>query len=67
LKNEIAKEMGKPFKSKEIYFVSDLPKTRNGKVMRRIIKNAFLQNEIGDISRLVNPKCVEEIFALNIT
>jgi len=56
LKNEIAKEMGKPFKSKEIYFVSDLPKTRNGKVMRRIIKNAFLQNEIGDISRLVNPK-----------
>ena len=42
-------------------FVSDLPKTRNAKVMRRMIRAAYLGQEPGDTSSLVNPEAVEEI------
>jgi acetyl-CoA synthetase len=53
--------MGKAFALKEVYFVSDLPKTRNAKIMRRVIRNAYLNEPLGDISSLVNPECLEEI------
>jgi acetyl-CoA synthetase len=53
--------MGKPMKPKEIKFVRDLPKTRNAKVMRRIIRSAYLNQELGDVSSLENPGAVEEI------
>ncbi|NJN79998.1 MAG: AMP-dependent synthetase, partial [Anaerolineales bacterium] len=54
-------EMGKPLAPKEILFVSDLPKTRNAKVMRRMIRAAYLGLDLGDTSSLVNPQAVEEI------
>lgn len=54
-------EMGKPFAPKEVLFVRDLPKTRNAKVMRRMIRAAYLGQELGDTSSLVNPEAVEEI------
>jgi acetyl-CoA synthetase len=61
LKQMIVAEMGKPLAPKKILFVSDLPKTRNAKVMRRIIRSAYLGLEPGDISSLVNPEAVDEI------
>jgi acetyl-CoA synthetase len=61
LKDKVADEMGKPMKPKEIKFVRDLPKTRNAKVMRRIIRAAYLNQELGDTSSLENPTAVEEI------
>ncbi len=61
LKEMIIADMGKPLAPKAILFVSDLPKTRNAKVMRRIIRSAYLRLEPGDISSLVNPDAVEEI------
>jgi acetyl-CoA synthetase len=64
LKSRVADEMGKPLKPKEIIFVNDLPKTRNGKIMRRVIKKAFLGEDFGDISSLANPESVEEIVKL---
>jgi len=64
LKSRVADEMGKPLKPKEIIFVSDLPKTRNGKIMRRVIKKAYLGEDFGDISSLANPESVEEIVKL---
>jgi acetyl-CoA synthetase len=64
LKARVADEMGKPLKPKEIIFVGDLPKTRNGKIMRRVIKKAFLGEDPGDISSLANPESVEEIVKL---
>jgi len=67
LKARVADEMGKPLKPKEIIFVSDLPKTRNGKIMRRVIKKAFLGDDPGDISSLANPESVEEIVKLRKT
>jgi acetyl-CoA synthetase len=57
----VVEEMGKPLAPKEILFVSDLPKTRNAKVMRRMVRAAYLGLDPGDISSLVNPEAVEEI------
>lgn len=61
LSQMIAAEMGKPLAPKAILFVSDLPKTRNAKVMRRMIRAAYLGQDPGDTSSLVNPLAVEEI------
>ena len=57
----VADELGKPLKPSEIKFVKDLPKTRNAKVMRRIIRAAYLGQDPGDTSSLENPEAVEEI------
>jgi len=61
LRKMVVDEMGKPLAPKSILFVSDLPKTRNAKVMRRMIRSAYLGQEPGDTSSLVNPQAVEEI------
>jgi acetyl-CoA synthetase len=61
LKGMVIEEMGKSLAPKSILFVSDLPKTRNAKVMRRMIRSAYLGQEPGDISSLVNPQAVDEI------
>ena len=61
LRAKVAAEMGKPLQPREIRFVTDLPKTRNAKVMRRIIRSAYLGEAPGDTSSLVNPQAVEEI------
>lgn len=55
-----------------IVFVEDLPKTRSGKIMRRILRkiaNSEAKNaqELGDISTLSNPDVVEKLFALEKT
>lgn len=61
LKNLVAKDMGKPLAPSRIHFVSALPKTRNAKVMRRVIRAAYLGEDAGDLSSLENPQAVEEI------
>ncbi len=61
LKKLVAKELGKPLAPKDVLFVSDLPKTRNAKVMRRIIRAAYLGEPPGDSSALVNPEAIKEI------
>lgn len=64
LKARVAAELGKPLQPKAIHFVADLPKTRNAKVMRRIIRAAFLGEELGDTTALVNPESVAAITLL---
>ena len=61
LKSLVAKEMGKPLAPSTIHFVTSLPKTRNAKVMRRVIRAAYLGEDPGDLSALENPGSVEEI------
>ncbi len=61
LKALVAKDMGKPLAPGRIHFVSALPKTRNAKVMRRVIRSAYLGEDPGDLSALENPQAVEEI------
>ncbi|HEX8397128.1 MAG TPA: AMP-binding protein [Pyrinomonadaceae bacterium] len=61
LKNLVAEAQGKPLKPNCVLFVSALPKTRNAKVMRRVIRAAYLGEDAGDLSALENPQAVEEI------
>jgi len=61
LRHIVVNALGKPLAPRDILFVSDLPKTRNAKVMRRMIRAAYLGEDPGDTSSLVNPEAVEEI------
>jgi acetyl-CoA synthetase len=57
----IIKELGKPLKPKEIKFATALPKTRNAKIMHRVIRAAYLGKDTGDISSLENTKSISAI------
>ena len=59
--NVISKKIGPISKPSEVYFVKDIPKTRSGKMMRRILKDLLEGEEIKNVSTLINPKSVEEI------
>jgi acetyl-CoA synthetase len=61
LQDKVARSLGKPLRPDAIKFVADLPKTRNAKVMRRIIRATHLGQEVGDLSALENPSAIEEI------
>jgi acetyl-CoA synthetase len=65
VKNEvislIRKQIGPIALPKEVYLVEDLPKTRSGKIMRRILKRLFTGEELGDLSTLANPESVDNI------
>lgn len=61
LKEIVATSLGKSFVPKKIYFVTDIPKTRNAKIMRRLLRSIYLNQPIGDISNLENPKVLEII------
>jgi acetyl-CoA synthetase len=61
LKSLIATRLGKPLRPDTLEFVSDLPKTRNAKVMRRAIRVGYLDQPQGDLSSLENPQAVDEI------
>ena len=61
LKEKVALSLGKPLKPGTVKFVADLPKTRNAKVMRRVIRAAYMNQDSGDLSALENPEAVEEI------
>lgn len=57
----VTRELGKPLRPQEIRFVSALPKTRNAKVMRRIIRSIYLGQEPGDVSSLEDPSTLEAV------
>jgi acetyl-CoA synthetase len=65
LSKQMVAAMGKPLAPKKILFVKDLPKTRNAKVMRRMVRAAYLGLDLGDTSSLVNPEAVDEIAKAN--
>lgn len=61
LRELLSNELGKALLPKAIYFVNDLPRTRNAKIMRRVARAVYLGNDPGDVTALENPKAVEEI------
>ena len=66
LTQRVARELGKPLKPERIHFVSALPKTRNGKIVRRAIRSAYLHEDAGDLGALENPGALDEIRTLTI-
>ncbi len=63
INNLVSKELGPIAKAEKIQFVQGLPKTRSGKIMRRILRKLAAGNEkdLGDTSTLLNPLIVAEI------
>jgi acetyl-CoA synthetase len=61
LSDVVSERIGKPFRPREVLFVEQLPKTRNMKTMRRVVRSALLDQEPGDLSALVNPEAVDLI------
>jgi acetyl-CoA synthetase len=63
LKQSVARDLGKALAPREVIFVTDIPKTRNAKVMRRIVRAAYLGEKLGDTSALENPSAIDSITA----
>ncbi len=61
LKKKVATELGKALAPRDVLFVADIPKTRNAKVMRRLVRAAYIGEKLGDTSALENPGALEEI------
>lgn len=61
IRAEVGEQLGKALTPEQILFVLDLPRTRNAKIMRRVIRAKHLGQDMGDISSLENPQAVEEI------
>ncbi len=57
----VAKEIGPIAKPHIVYVVPDLPKTRSGKIMRRVLRALMLNETVGDVSTLVNPEVIGQI------
>jgi acetyl-CoA synthetase len=61
LKDRVAAELGKPLRPATVVAVSGIPKTRNGKIMRRLVRAAWLGEAAGDVTALEDPSLLEEI------
>lgn len=58
LANAITSRMGTSYRPAQVFLASDLPKTRNMKIMRRVVRAVYLQQPPGDLSSLTNPETV---------
>ncbi|MBT4688252.1 MAG: AMP-binding protein [Rhodospirillaceae bacterium] len=61
VRDAVAAGLGHAFRPKDVIFVADLPKTRNMKIMRRVVKAAVQGQDPGDLTALVNPDAVDEV------
>jgi acetyl-CoA synthetase len=64
ISNYISEKIGKIARPKFVFQISDLPKTRTGKIMRRLLKVKLLGLPLGDLSSLENPSVLNEIVQL---
>ncbi|MFI5091455.1 MAG: acetate--CoA ligase, partial [Terriglobales bacterium] len=53
--------IGRFARPKQVYIVHDMPKTRSGKIMRRVLASISNRRDVGDVTTLANPTVVEEI------
>ncbi len=63
VREAVAKGLGKSFRPRHVLFVPDLPRTRNTKIMRRVIRAAVLGQDPGDLTALLNPEAVDAVRA----
>jgi len=61
LKKKIDELIGPIARPDKIFFVNDLPKTRSGKIIRRILKELVKNHPIGDLATLMNPDSIQHI------
>ncbi len=61
LSGALVKGMGASYRPERIVFVDDLPRTRNLKIMRRVLRAVFENKDPGDLSSLANPETVDAL------
>jgi acetyl-CoA synthetase len=61
VKDAIDKIIGKVARPRNVWIVPDMPKTRSGKIMRRVIAAVSNFMDVGDVTTLANPEVVETI------
>jgi acetyl-CoA synthetase len=61
LRNHVAQKIGPIAKPANIVFTPELPKTRSGKIMRRLLRDVAENRPLGDTTTLADPTVVEEI------
>jgi acetyl-CoA synthetase len=61
LREHVARKIGKLARPTTIIFTPDLPKTRSGKIMRRLLRDVAEERELGDVTTLADPAIVESI------
>ena len=57
----VSTEIGKIARPRRVWIVSDMPKTRSGKIMRRVLAAISNNQDVGDVTTLANPEIVREI------
>ena len=62
--SRVAERLGKPFRPSRVHVVREMPKTRSGKIMRRLIRQAYAGEALGDLSSLDNPETLDLFAAL---
>ena len=63
LRNHVAKEIGAIAKPRQILIVNELPKTRSGKIMRRLLRDVAEDRVVGDATTLADPNVMKLISA----
>ena len=61
LRNHVAKEIGAIAKPRQIMVVNELPKTRSGKIMRRLLRDVAENRAVGDSTTLADPNVMNLI------
>jgi acetyl-CoA synthetase len=61
LREQVAKEIGKIARPRQILITPELPKTRSGKIMRRLLRDIAENRELGDVTTLLDPSVTEAI------
>jgi acetyl-CoA synthetase len=61
LRNHVAEKIGAIAKPANIVFTPELPKTRSGKIMRRLLRDVANNRRLGDTTTLADPSVVAEI------
>jgi len=61
LRGHVAEKIGKLARPKSVYYTDDLPKTRSGKIMRRLLRDIADGKELGDVSTLRDPSVVDSL------
>ena len=61
ISDAVCEQIGKIAKPRKVWLVPDMPKTRSGKIMRRVLGAISNRGDVGNVMTLANPEVVEEI------
>ena len=61
LRDYVAQKIGKLARPRQIVICDDLPKTRSGKIMRRLLRDIAAGEELGDVTTLRDPEVIKDV------